>query len=156
MLTVLTEDQRKIKLILPTWWESEKWTKLQCSNYIPHKVEWLQFASTLKWDWRKKVMIQQIKPTTTATMTTLLLPKQRRDIGPMTFLRGTMSIELERHEKSCATRCRSVVSYQRRSVGPFPVVIADRVPTSDRLPVTIACRVTSLCNVLSKFLNSAY
>ena len=52
-------------------------------------------------------------------------------------------VEFERCRETRATRCRSVVPSQRQNAGPFPVEIGD------------PGRVTSLCDVLLRLLNSA-
>ena len=71
-------------------------------------------------------------------------------IETMTIL-PWLIVEFERRGKTSATRRRPVVPFQRRSAGPFSVVIGDLGRTSDRLTVKITCRVTSLCKILLKF-----
>ena len=65
------------------------------------------------------------------------------------------SVKLEWCGITCAACCQPIVPFQQWKTGQFPVILVDCRLTSGCLSININCRVTSLCKVLSKFLNSA-
>ena len=68
----------------------------------------------------------------------------------MTIFCGSLS-SLSDVEKTRAIHCRPVGPFQRRSAGPFPVVIGNPGPKSDRLPVNITFRLMTYFSLQSFF-----